>query len=242
MGTSIVLLAYKEEENLTVLIPKIKEQIEKVEKDYEIIVVDTAQPMDHTKTVCDKMGVRYVNQKYPAFGGAFRTGIESANKETFLILDSDGSHNPIYIPAIYRKFMKERLDVVIGSRYVEGGKSNDSKSSFVMSKILNAVFRIFLGIKAKDISTDYRMYHTASLKTVDLQCTNYDVLEEVLVKMRLQKKGKFTIGEVPIEFDKRMYGESKRKLIPFMISYLKTLFYLIGVRIMYKSKKGELVR
>lgn len=205
MGTSIVLLAYKEEENLKVLIPKIQENIEKVEKDYEIIVVDTAEPLDNTAQVCEKFGARYVNQKYPSFGGAFRTGIEVAEKEYFLILDSDGSHNPIYIPEIYRKFKKEKCDVVIGSRYVKGGVSNDSKSSYVMSKILNTVFRVCLGIKAKDISTDYRMYHTLELKQVDLVCKNYDVLEEVLVKLRLNKNGKFIIGEVPIRFEKRIF-------------------------------------
>lgn len=128
--------------------------------------------------------------------------------------------------------MDDKCDVVIGSRYVEGGKTNDAKSSIVMSHILNGMFRFFLGIKAKDISTDYRMYETAQLKEVKLTCHNYDVLQEVLLCLRLNKADKkLKIGEVPIEFDKRIYGESKRQLIPFIMSYIKTLFKLTAKRI-----------
>ena len=101
-----------------------------------------------------------------------------------------------------------------------------------MSHILNGMFRFFLGIKAKDISTDYRMYYTEQLKNVSLSCHNYDVLQEVLLRLRLNKPDKkLKIGEVPIEFDKRIYGESKRRLIPFILSYMKTLCRLTISRI-----------
>ncbi len=232
MGLSVVLLAYKEEENLRVLLPQIIDNVKKTGEEYEILVIDTAEPLDNTKGVCEEFGARYINQEEPAFGGAFKTAIRYAEKDKFLILDSDGSHNPKYIPDIYKKFVTEHCDVVIGSRYVEGGKTNDAKSSIVMSHILNGMFRLFLGIRAKDISTDYRMYETEQLKKVVLTCRNYDVLQEVLLRLRLnQPDKKLKIGEVPIEFDKRIYGESKRRLIPFIMSYIKTLCRLTVTRI-----------
>ena len=232
MGISVVLLAYKEEENLRVLLPQIKDQVKQTGEEFEILVIDTEKPLDNTKGVCEEFGAKYVNQEEPAFAGAFKTGIQYASMDKFLILDSDGTHNPKYIPAIYDKFTKENCDVVIGSRYVEGGKTNDAKSSIVMSHILNGMFRFFLGIKAKDISTDYRMYYTEQLKNVSLSCHNYDVLQEVLLRLRLNKPDKkLKIGEVPIEFDKRIYGESKRRLIPFILSYMKTLCRLTISRI-----------
>jgi dolichol-phosphate mannosyltransferase len=117
---------------------------------------------------------------------------------------------------------------------VPGGKTFDAKSSIIMSKILNGVFRLFLGIKAKDISTDFRLYDTAQLKAVHLERNNYDVLQEVLLKLKLNNAN-YKIGEVPITFDKRVYGESKRKLIPFIISYMKTLIQLTLLRITWKQ-------
>ena len=230
MDITVALLAYKEEDNLRILLPKIKNNLKKIgDINYEIIVIDTAQPLDKTKELCKEMGAKYYNQEWPGFGGAFKTAIKYASKELFLILDSDGSHNPDYIPAIYKKFVNEQSDIVIGSRYVKGGKTCDSKMSIIMSKILNTAFRLCLGFKAKDISTDYRMYYTEQLKDIDLENKNYDVLQEVLLKLRINKPD-LKIKEVPITFEKRVFGESKRQLIPFIISYIKSLFRLTCIR------------
>lgn len=228
-GIGVALLAYKEAENLAFLLPQIKSNLEKTNEEYDILVVDTAEPLDDTASVCEQNGAKYINQEWPSFGGAFRTAIKYVDREKFLILDSDGSHDPNKISEINELFNIQKCDVVIGSRYAKGGITQDSKSSIVMSKILNTAFRICLGIQAKDISTDYRMYDTKQLKKVNLENKNYDVLQEVLLKMKLNNS-KLKIGEVPITFTKRVFGESKRKLIPFIIDYIKSLFKLTSMR------------
>lgn len=234
MGISVMLLAYKEEENLRVLFPKLKQALEQTGEEYELLVIDTKEPLDNTKALCEEVGAKYFNQEEPGFGGAYRKGIEVATMDKLLALDSDGSHDPAHIPDIYKMFM-EGYDIVIGSRYIKGGHTSDAKSSQIMSWMLNTAYRICLGIKAKDMSTNYRMYRTDQLKQIELTCRNYDVLEEILLKVKLLVgKKEFRIGESPISFNKRLYGESKRQLIPFIISYIKTLFRLFGMRL-----KGE---
>ena len=229
LSVTVALLAYKEEDNLKILIPKIIQNMKIIGCDFEIQVIDTEQPMDNTESVCREFGVIYRNQEYPKFGGAFKTAIKYANNDLFLILDSDGSHNPKYIPEIYEKFVSENCDLVIGSRYVSGGKTLDSKLSIIMSQLLNFVFRFFLGIKAKDISTDFRLYDTKQLKEIDLINKNYDVLQEVILKLKL-KNSNFKIREIPITFEKRKFGESKRKLFQFIVSYIKSLLILTKLR------------
>jgi len=238
MGISIVLLAYKEAENLKVLIPKIKKEVSNCENDFEILVIDTEKPLDDTKEVCDEAGATYINQEEPYFGGAFRTGIKHAKLDKFLIMDSDGSHDPKNIPDIYNLFI-QGSDVTIGSRYVEGGATEDNKISRLMSWILNILYRLFLGIKAKDISTDFRMYHTQALKDITLTCRYYDVLQEVLLKLKINKPD-LVITETPITFNKRLYGETKRRLIPFILSYLKTLIRLTFIRLKYIRKAKDI--
>ena len=100
-----------------------------------------------------------------------------------------------------------------------------------MSHILNGIYRLVTGVKAKDLSTNFRMYRADVLREIKLTCTNYDVLEEVLLLMKLKIGKDFKVGEIPITFNKRIAGESKRRLIPFIISYIKTMFRLIGIRI-----------
>ena len=243
MAISTILLSYKEEENLRILLPQIKGNLDKLGEDYEIIVVDTAEPLDNTKEVCIEHGVRYINQEEPNFGGAFRTGIKYAIHDKFLIMDSDGAHNPKYIPDVYNAFQKG-ADIAIGSRYAKGGVTNDSLMSKFMSLCLNIMFRFFLGIKSKDISTDFRMYHTEKLKRVHLIRKNYDVLQEVLLKLMYldPNNPKLVINETPISFDKRIAGVSKRRLIPFILSYIKTLLYLTMLRVKFiaSTPRGRL--
>ena len=229
-GISAVILAYNEAENLNILLPKICDGLKSIGEAFEVLIIDTHVTTDNTSEVCEKYGARYFNQPGKGFADAFRCGIEKAELDKFLILDGDGSHDPKYIPDIYKKFTEEKCDIVIGSRYVKGGKTEDKLSSVLMSRILNFAFRVCIGIKAKDLSTDYRMYDTAQLKAVELTCENYDVLEEVLLKMKLNNK-ELKIGETPIDFKKRVFGESKRRLWDFIKSYVRTLFALFGMRL-----------
>jgi dolichol-phosphate mannosyltransferase len=235
MGISVALLAYKEEDNLRVLLPRIITQLNRVGETYEILVVDAAEPLDNTAQVCEEFGARYINQEEPFFAGAFKTAIKHASQDKFLILDADCSHDPIVIPAINQTFDETRADLVIGSRYVEGGISNDSRSSLIMSKILNGLFRGALKVRANDLSTDYRMYHTAALKKLKLVCERYDVLQEVILKLKIENGGSIHIEEVPIEFQKRAYGQSKRQLFVFIMHYIRTIISLTCQRKLYEK-------
>lgn len=237
---SVVLLAYNEEKNLKLILPNVNRILSKMEIDYEILIIDSEKSTDHSKEVAEKNHARYMIQEEPYYGGAFRTGIKYATKSRMMVLDADGSHNPKDIPRIYEKFEKG-YDMVIGSRYVKGGKSNDSKLSLVMSKVLNLIMRKIIGVKAKDISTSYRLYDMEQLKAVTLVRNHYDVLQEVILKMKINKRKKhqrFSIGEVPIIFQKRRYGESKRQLWKFIKGYIYTAAMLFGINIrsIYKDR------
>lgn len=240
MSISAVLLAYNEEENLRVLLPQIVQQLDSIGEDHEILVVDSAEPTDNTQQVCEENHARYINQEEPFFAGAFKTAIRYARYEKFLIMDADCSHDPVAIPAINDKFDKTGADIVIGSRYVEGGVSNDSKTSFLMSKMLNGMFRSALKVQASDISTDYRMYRTSALKQVKLECERYDVLQEVILKLKMNNGGTIKIEEVPIEFQKRAFGQSKRQLFVFIMHYVRTIISLTCQRRLFEKHPDDL--
>lgn len=229
MSLSVVLLAANEEENLKLLLPKIIEKVNETKEEYEIIVVDTENSSDDTKGVCQLYGAKYINQEEPYFIGAYKAGIKHAKFEKFLILDCDGSHPPEKITEVYKMFTEENCDVVIGSRYVKGGETNDFYSSRIMSKILNNTYRICLNIKANDLSSGFRMYHSDQLKNINLSCKHFDLMSEILIKLR-DNKPDLKIGEVPICFNKRMYGKSKRNLIVFILSFIKSLLKWTTIR------------
>lgn len=226
----VCLLTYNEEENLRVLIPQINEAFADrlAGVDYSINVVDARKTTDNTKELCQEQGVNYYVQDGYGQADAMRCAIKLCDKDLFLVLDADCSHNPIYIPDIYNNFVSNDCDIVIGSRYVPDGKTNDKKTSQIMSHILNGVMRVVLGLKTKDISGGYRLYDAAQLKAIEIASTNFEMQQEILARMKANNRS-IKIGETPIVFEQRLNGTSTRRLMLYIICYIKNIFRVIKI-------------
>lgn len=227
MGLTVTLLVYHEAENLKWLLPELKRVVEPLGIDsVEYLVVDSAEPTDETPEVCRVYGARYVNQEEHGYGGAYRTAIRYASEEYFLIIDADGSPDHRKIGDMYRE-MLSGADIVIGSRYAEGGNSDDEVSSQVMSRFLNFVFRKALGLHIRDVSNSMRIFRTEDLRRLRLVAENFEISEELMLKVNLLKGRNAKIKEVPIQFSKRKAGNSKRSLFKFAIRLGWMLVYSI---------------
>jgi dolichol-phosphate mannosyltransferase len=86
-----------------------------------------------------------------------------------------------------------------------------------------------LGLKCRDVSNSFRLYDGAALRSLSLECENFDIIEEILIKLSLSKKD-FTTLEVPFTFGTRKAGKTKRNLLTFAISYLGTLCKLYRLK------------
>jgi dolichol-phosphate mannosyltransferase len=224
LDLSIVLPSYLEEENLRILLPRLNEVIRKMAITAEIIVVDTVTPLDQTHDACATHQAKYVaRQGGNHFGDAVRTGIREATGTYVLFMDADGSHTPEFIPELY-KHAKD-YDVIIASRYIDGGYTENSSSLIWMSRILNLTYSIVLNLRCKDVSNSFKIYRGDILRQVKTRCNNFDIVEEVLFKMSRVKRG-LTIHEIPFTFKKRMFGDTKRNLVVFIITYLYTIVRL----------------
>ncbi|MDR2510789.1 MAG: glycosyltransferase [Spirochaetaceae bacterium] len=229
MSLSIVIPAYQEAENLAELLPAVKTAAEKIGVPYEVLVIDTIIKMDAAEEVCKANGCTYVNREHGNnYGDAVRTGADKASNEFTVFMDADASHNPKDIIRFYQK-IENGYDLIIGSRYIHGGNSHNSIILKLMSYTLNLIYRLLFRIKAKDISNSFRMYRTKQLKSLKLRCDNFDIVEEILIKLSLSIPS-FRLLEVPVFFEKRKYGKSKRNLLKFIFSYVKTIKRLFEVK------------
>lgn len=228
MGTniklSVVLPAFLEEENLRLLLPRLQAALQQLKCSYEIIVVDTVKPLDNTTQVCRQLGVACISrQPGNAFGDAVRTGISAARGEYVLFMDADGSHPPEFILQLYAQI--DTHDIVIASRYVPGGYTENNLISSFMSRVLNMTYSLVLNLNCRDVSNSFKIYRSALLKGLSLRSNNFDIIEEILFKIH-RSHGDVRIKEVPFSFKKRMFGETKRNLLLFMITYIYTLLKL----------------
>lgn len=234
MKISVVLPAYLEAENLKNILPVLKRALGSVES--EILVIDTKEPMDDTAAVCEKNAVRYIPREGGNFyGDAIRTGFDKATGEYIVVMDADGSHAPSDILRFYEEMETGNYDLIIGSRYCKGGYTDNNFILRFMSWALNVTYRVLFSLKVKDVSDSFRMYKASQLKSLQFECDDFDIVEEILIKLNLVNSG-YRIKEVPISFSKRAAGDSKRDLLKFIRSYIKTIARLLKIKKKTKMK------
>jgi len=221
---SIVMPCYLEEENLRLLLPRLKKEAMALGDPFEILIIDTMQEMDNTRQACESNGVTYIHRSGGNnYGDAVRTGIQRARGKYTLFMDADGSHSPEFIKNLYTH--KEEYDVVIASRYTEGGSTDNSWILILMSHITNISYSLILNLHYKDISNSFKLYKTEYLKELTLKCKNFDIVEEILYKIKTKHKD-VAVLEIPYSFKQRMFGHTKRNLLLFILTYIVTIFRL----------------
>lgn len=221
LALTVMIPAYREADSLRQLLPRIIAAASALTPDHEVLVVDTQEPMDDTEAVCAAAGARHIHRSGGnQYGDAIRTGIAEARGKYLLCMDADGSHNPNYFASMWAK--RSEWDIVIGSRYAKGGHTENPAVLIWMSYVVNLTFRIVFRLTARDVTNSFRLYRTAILKGMHLESNNFDILEEILIRC-VTHRPPARVGEVPVTFERRKAGESKRKLVAFAFGYIDTL-------------------
>ncbi|MCL2334883.1 MAG: polyprenol monophosphomannose synthase [Endomicrobia bacterium] len=198
--------------------------------DIEVLIVDDMSP-DGTYKIVEDMAktnpkVHLLLRKEKRGRGyagkdGFKKAIEMGAKY-IVEMDADGSHSPKYLPGF--RDMMQSCDVVIGSRYVNGGKDEErTVLRQIVSNMSKWYLGFVLGVKIKDPTSGYRMFKKEVLEKFagNLKANDPFIVTEVIYYL---KKFGFTIKEYPIEFLSRASGESKLKpwtLVKYLFKVLR---------------------
>ena len=213
MPDSIVIIpTYNEKENIEQMIRKVFS----LPHDFHLLIIDDGSP-DGTGERADRLaeriaGVSVLHRRHkeglgPAYIAGFRRALASG-AGLVLEMDSDFSHDPAYLPRLIEA--AARADLVIGSRYVEGGNvQNWPKRRWVLSWTANTYARLALGIGIHDITAGYRAYRRDVLERIDLDhVDSKGYCFQIDLTWRTISNG-FVVAEVPITFTERELGVSK---------------------------------
>ena len=217
---TIIIPSLNESDNLKKLIPEIKSEIGK-KFTYEIFIIDGINKDNKTLKITKKNSIRYLNRiRNNDYGNAVRLGIKKSTGKYILFMDGDYSHNPKFILKLYENKL---YDVVIASRYVPGGKTDNGLLSETLSRFLNKFYNIILNLELEDVSNSFKLYNTKMIKRLHLSCNHFDIIEEIIFKLK-KNNDKIKFLEVPYHFKQRKFGKSKRNffvIIAYLFSILK---------------------
>lgn len=221
----VMIPTYNEAENIDNLL----DEILSTAPFCEVLVVDDDSPDGTWKVVSGKKDKRIHLLHRKTERGRGKAGIEgfrhALNMGARYVIEMDGdfSHNPFFIPDILKE--AEYADVVIGSRYVSGGKDCRGFIRRFLSKLAGLYIRFLLGFKVKDPTSGYRCFSKEILERIDLDTLKANdpfIVTEVLYRCH---KNNAKMKEVPIVFKDREKGKSKLG-INILIGNLKKVLLL----------------
>ena len=211
----IIVPTYNELANAPLLIRRIFKHI----PNSDVLVVDDGSP-DKTADA-----IRELQQEFHALhlleqktklglGSAYRLGFAwglERGYEELIEMDADLSHRVRDLKKmIEAKELQPNTDLVIGSRWTAGGKTeNWSKSRELLSRAANLYVRAMLGMGVKDSTAGFRIYSSSILKKLNLEAIKSEGYSFQIEMTRAVHKLGGKIIEVPITFRERENGVSK---------------------------------
>jgi dolichol-phosphate mannosyltransferase len=203
-------------ENLLALLPQIQQSVTALSIDFETIIL--ADPIhENTRKVIEQNRAIFLQPSVKGYGAAFTAGLEQAKGAYVIVIDADHSQPAAILNDLWNA--RDTADVIIASRYIPNGSANMPFMRRVLSRALNAVFSRGMDLNVKDMSSGFRLYKSHIIKKIKTENTNYDVLQEILVKMLMEG---YLIREIPFKYESHIQDNVFDRLINFGLAYLKT--------------------
>lgn len=233
MSLTVIIPAYKETDNIKILIDKLNENLQ----DINIIIVDDSPDESMREIIKKYNNLKYIYRgKKLGRGSAVLHGmkdaIENNNLDMIIEMDADLSHDPSELKKNLILFKKNNCDLLISSRYMKKSRIiNWSIQRKIFSFLANKLAKFLLKVPITDYTNGYRVYSKKAVSHITQRCGNigdgFIILSEILVELYYNN---FKVLETDTIFKNRVRGESSVNLKEITNS----LFGLIKI---FKLKK-----
>jgi len=213
-----IVPAYNEQDSIGTVL----QEIRIAEPDLDVVVVNDAS-VDGTATLAAQAGARVINLPFNVgIGGTVQTGYQYALEHGYEIaiqVDGDGQHDPTEIGRVLEPIFEDRADLVVGTRFVEGGGYRGTRLRRVGIRIFAAIVSVMVGQRVSDTTSGFRAVNRKVLRLFAADYPHdYPEVESIVL---LSRHGLRMI-EVPVRMRVRETGSSS-------ITALRAAYYMIKV-------------
>jgi dolichol-phosphate mannosyltransferase len=207
MKLSVLIPVYNEIKTIEELIRRVRE----VNINKELILVDDGS----------KDGTRELLKKYEADedikviyhksnkgkGAAIRTAIEYVHGDIVIIQDADLEYDPKDYIALIAPIIAGKEKVIYGSRFLDPDNRHSYWSYYIGGQLVTLITNILYNQRLTDEPTCYKVFEANFLRSIPLECTQFEFCPEVTAKVA--KRG-IKIREIPIHYYPRSIDEGKK--------------------------------
>jgi len=195
-----------------------------------VLVVDDGST-DSTGDIAKKLGAMVIHhQKNSGYGAALRTIFEKAKEldiDALVTIDSDGQHNPKDIQALLERLGKGDVDVVIGSRYVQGKQGEIPRYRIFGMKVLDHATKIAGGDTTTDSQSGFRVYGKKAIKAIQISKEGMSAGSEILIQL---SENKLKVAEIPIKVRYDVEETSSQNPVTHGVMVLYNIIGMISYR------------
>ena len=203
---SVFFPAYNDAEAIAPLVSEALTVLPMLTDDFEVIVVNDGST-DATANVLDELArsvphVKIIHHgKNKGYGGALRSGFNSASKELIFYTDGDGQYNVRELLTLHA-LLTPGVDVVNGYKI----KRADGASRGLAGSIYNRLAHVLFSIPIRDVDCDFRLLRTSAMGQVNLVSSSGAICVELIHKLH---RAGCTFVEAPVHHYPRLFGRSQ---------------------------------
>ena len=151
-------------------------------------------------------------------------GLKKSNANCKIVYPADDFINIELIDKMYNKYLNDNADIVVASRFMEGGSMKGCPLlKSVLVRLASSTLYFLSSIPVRDASNGFRLFSKKLLDNVKLESKlGFAYSLELLVKCN---RLKFKIVELPAQWEERSEGSSRFKIFRWLREYLKWYFY-----------------
>ncbi|MCP1716114.1 glycosyltransferase involved in cell wall biosynthesis [Methanocalculus alkaliphilus] len=196
-----------------------------------VVVVDDGSS-DDTVPIARALGALVIqHETNKGYGGALQTIFATAREigaDELVIIDADGQHNPQDIPRLLKELRRDGVDVVIGSRFVDGPGEGIPAYRKVGMKVLDtATTMAGNGLAISDSQSGFRAYGKEAIDVIKLNGNGMSAGSEILIQM---SDHQLKVAEVPIKVRYDIEGTSSENPVKHGVGVLMNLIRMISIR------------
>lgn len=220
MKKLVIIPAYNESENIVNTVKEIKEKA----SDFDYVVINDCSS-DKTLEILESNHLNYISLPVNlGIGGAVQTGYKYALEHEYdmaVQVDGDGQHDPAYLHSLEETLIKEKADMVIGSRFI---KNEGFQSTFARRMGIVYFTKMIKSLTGTTITDPTSGFRLVNKDVIALFANDYprDYPEPESIVALLKRKKK--VIEVPVQMKERQGGVSSIKL-------WNSVYYMIKVSI-----------
>jgi glycosyltransferase involved in cell wall biosynthesis len=213
-----IVPAFNEEHTVARVIAEIRA----FDPGFAIVVVDDGST-DRTAVVAERLGVQVLRLPFNlGIGGAVQTGYQYALDNGFELavqVDGDGQHNPQEIARLVDPILEGKADMVVGTRFVEGGGYRGTRLRRVGIHLFAGVVSLMVGQRVTDTTSGFR---AVNRKGIRLFAADYPHDYPEVEATVLLARHRLRMVEVPVVMRIRETGSSS-------ITALRSVYYMVKV-------------